>query len=181
MTLQMDKWLILLSLSGLLLTVTVARQMFEPEKLPEKHSTQAAAPSRAVATLLLPPRWRHEREYSAISAKPLFFESRRIPEIAVLAKPPVVVTRKPELQVLGIISENGRHTALIRLEKASTIRPFSPGELISGWMIESITPKDLILVRDERRELYGLSIYPSLPLHEPLNQMRRSEHGEQLQ
>jgi hypothetical protein len=95
---------------------------------------------------------------SATHERPLFSPTRRPPPKIVA---PVAVVRQeapsppqpPSLVLLGIISENGEARAAIRsAEKrpADKVMRVRAGDDVSGWKVERIEPRRLVLTQGER-------------------------------
>jgi len=75
-------------------------------------------------------------------ARPLFSTTRRPPQVA--ANDSVVSSDLADTRLTGIVTEPGHHVAIFAVNGAKPLR-LSEGEAISGWLIESITPREVSL------------------------------------
>jgi hypothetical protein len=75
-------------------------------------------------------------------ARPLFSTTRRPPQAA--ANDSVVSSDLADTRLTGIVTEPGHHVAIFAVNGAKPLR-LSEGEAISGWRIESITPREVSL------------------------------------
>lgn len=90
--------------------------------------------------------------------RPLFSQNRRPPPRIVA---PVVATRQepprpappPSLVLLGIVSQNGEARAAIRSadkHPADKVLRVRAGDDVSGWKVETVEPRRLVLTQGER-------------------------------
>lgn len=102
------------------------------------------------------------RELAATRDKPLFSPTRRPPPkpVAPVARvePPPPPPPPPSVVVLGIVSENGDGRAAIRAgngagDKVLRVRT---GDDVSGWKVERIEPRRLVLTQGERSVDFAL-------------------------
>jgi hypothetical protein len=96
---------------------------------------------------------------TATHERPLFSPTRRpppkivAPVAVVRQEPPPPPPPPPSLVLLGIVSENGEARASIRppdkrpTDKALRVRA---GDDVSGWKVEKIEPRRLVLTQGER-------------------------------
>ncbi|MDI4235723.1 MULTISPECIES: hypothetical protein [unclassified Bradyrhizobium] len=100
-------------------------------------------------------------ELGATRDKPLFSPTRRPPPkpVAPVARqePPPPPPPPPSVVVLGIVSENGDGRAAIRAggtgDKVTRVRT---GDDVSGWKVERIEPRRLVLTQGERAVDFAL-------------------------
>lgn len=108
-------------------------------------------------------------ELSATTDKPLFSPARRPPPKPVAAvarqEPPPPPLPPPDVVVLGIVSENGDGRAAIRAAAVSDkVMRVRPGDDVSGWKVDRIEPRRLVLVQGERSvdfALFGAGAKPA--------------------
>src|SRR5262249_42362857 len=75
-------------------------------------------------------------------SRPLFSSTRRPPQTA--ASDSVVNSDLADTRLTGIVTEPGHQVAIFAVNGAKPLR-LTEGEAISGWRIESITPRDVSL------------------------------------
>lgn len=121
------------------------------------------------------------QQLSATIDKPLFSPARRPP-----AKPVAPVARQeappppppPSVVVLGIVSENGDGRAAIRAaSKGDKVMRVRTGDDVSGWKVERIEPRRLVLKQGERSVDFALftgAAKPPKPAERPLRQSREA-------
>jgi hypothetical protein len=105
-----------------------------PSEVARRADTASAArrqPSRRLDDLL-----------AEALARPLFSTTRRPPPAA--ANDSVVSSDLADTRLTGIVTEPGHHVAIFAVNGAKPLR-LSEGEAISGWRIESITPREVSL------------------------------------
>jgi hypothetical protein len=102
------------------------------------------------------------RELSATRDKPLFSATRRPPPKPVASisrvEPPPPPPPPPSVVVLGIVSENGDGRAAIRAGKGDgdKVLRVRAGDDVSGWKVERIEPRRLVLTQGERSVDFAL-------------------------
>jgi hypothetical protein len=102
------------------------------------------------------------RELAATRDKPLFSPTRRPPPkpVAPVARvePPPPPPPPPSVVVLGIVSENGDGRAAIRAGKGTgdKVLRVRTGDDVSGWKVERIEPRRLVLTQGERSVDFAL-------------------------
>jgi general secretion pathway protein N len=75
-------------------------------------------------------------------ARPLFSSTRRPPQAA--ANDSVTSSDLADTRLTGIVTEPGHHVAIFAVNGAKPLR-LTEGEAVSGWRIESITPREVSL------------------------------------
>jgi general secretion pathway protein N len=111
-------------------------------------ATETAAPSgvagRADSTSALrrQPSTRLDDLLAQALARPLFSSTRRPPQAA--ANDSVVSSDLADTRLTGIVTEPGHHVAIFAVNGAKPLR-LTEGEAVSGWRIESITPREVSL------------------------------------
>jgi len=101
------------------------------------------------------------QELSATKDKPLFSPARRPPPRpaapAARQEPPPPPPAPPSVVVLGIVSENGDGRAAIRASGAGDkVMRVRTGDDVSGWKVERIEPRRLVLTQGERSVDFAL-------------------------
>jgi hypothetical protein len=112
----------------------VSTETAAPSEVARRADTASAArrqPSRRLDDLL-----------AEALARPLFSTTRRPPQAA--ANDSVVSSDLADARLTGIVTEPGHHVAIFAVNGAKPLR-LSEGEAISGWRIESITPREVSL------------------------------------
>jgi general secretion pathway protein N len=139
---MIDRLVIYLLLAGCLIFGTVVFLEFEPT------SANTAAPNevskRADTTSAVPrqPSSRLDELLAVVLARPLFSSTRRPPQSA--ANDSVTSSDLADVRLTGIVTEPGRQVAIFAVNGAKPLR-LSEGEAVSGWRIESITPREVSL------------------------------------
>src|SRR5215472_4166426 len=75
-------------------------------------------------------------------ARPLFSSTRRPPQAA--ANDSVTSSDLADTRLTGIVTEPGHHVAIFAVSGSKPLR-LTEGEAVSGWRIESITPREVSL------------------------------------
>ena len=98
-----------------------------PNAPPAVHRQQSAHLEESLATIL---------------GRPLFSSSRRPPQTA--ASDGDGTSDLADTRLTGIVTEPGRSIAIFAVNGAKPLR-LTEGEAVSGWRIESITPREVAL------------------------------------
>lgn len=101
-----------------------------------------ARPEAAPAVRREPSAKLDERLATAL-ARPLFSSSRRPPQTA--DDNAATDSELSDTRLTGIVTEPGRHIAIFVLSGAAKPLTVTEGETVSGWRIESITPREVSL------------------------------------
>ena len=139
---MIDRFVIYLLLAGCVIFGTVVLLEVKPA------ATDTAAPSEvarradtASATRRQPSRRLDDLLAEAL-ARPLFSSTRRPPQNA--ANDSAVSSDLADTRLTGIVTEPGHHVAIFAVNGAKPLR-LTEGEDVSGWHIESITPREVSL------------------------------------
>jgi general secretion pathway protein N len=89
-----------------------------------------------------PPTTRLDDLLAQALARPLFSSTRRPPQAA--ANDSVTSSDLADTRLTGIVTEPGHHVAIFAVNGAKPLR-LTEGEAVSGWRIESITPREVSL------------------------------------
>src|SRR5215469_17732327 len=111
-------------------------------------ATDTAAPSSVTRRVDTPfavrrqPSSRLDDLLAQALARPLFSSTRRPPQAA--ANDSVTSSDLADTRLTGIVTEPGHHVAIFAVNGAKPLR-LTEGEAVSGWRIESITPREVSL------------------------------------
>ena len=137
-----DRLVIYLLLAGCVIFGAVVLLELEPA------ATETAAPNevsrRADTTSAAhrQPSTRIDELLAMVLARPLFNSTRRPPQSA--GNDSVVNSDLADTRLTGIVTEPGHHVAIFAVNGAKPLR-LTEGEAVSGWRIESITPREVSL------------------------------------
>src|SRR6266849_1436874 len=98
-------------------------------------------PNAASPAMRRPPSERIDELLATALARPLFSSTRRPPPSAVNDGGGADFA---DTRLTGIVTEPGRHIAIFAVNGAKSLR-LTEGEAVSGWRIESITPREVSL------------------------------------
>ena len=125
-----------------------------PEPLPAAQG-QGPALGAPLGRLIAPPA---RQTFSAVVERPLFNASRRAPSAA-----PLSVGGEPMLlgryRLSGVVVTAERRLALLADASGQHIKVEEGGDL-DGWRMLSISPRRLVLSRDEERPEFALAPHP---------------------
>jgi general secretion pathway protein N len=100
------------------------------------------------------------QQLSATKDKPLFSSARRPPPkpvTPVARQEPLPPPPPPNVVLLGIVCENGDGRAAIRgSDKGDKVTRVRAGDDVSGWKVERIEPRRLVLTQGERSVDFAL-------------------------
>jgi general secretion pathway protein N len=104
----------------------------------------SAAPPKPVASFSMPAL----RDYTEVTARPLFVQSRR---------PPPQASRGPPMQVsaftlVGIIVSDHSSYALVEFGQPPKLTRIREGQDLAGWTVEEILPTKVVLRHSDIRE-----------------------------
>ena len=102
----------------------------------------ATAPTRGAVAVRRQPGTHVDELLATVLSRPLFSSTRRPPQSAVNDGPSSADLA--DTRLTGIITEPGRHLAIFAVNGAKPLR-LTEGEAVSGWRIESITPREVSL------------------------------------
>jgi general secretion pathway protein N len=106
---------------------TLSEVSRRPDVSPAVHRQPGARPDELLATAL---------------ARPLFSSTRRPPQSA--ASDGASSSDLADMRLTGIVTEPGHRLAIFAVKGAKPLR-VTEGEAVSGWRIESITPREVSL------------------------------------
>jgi general secretion pathway protein N len=98
-------------------------------------------PNAAPPAMHRPPSERIDELLATVLARPLFSSTRRPPQSAVNDGGGADFA---DTRLTGIVTEPSRHIAIFAVNGAKALR-LTEGEAVSGWRIESITPREVSL------------------------------------
>jgi len=139
---MIDRLVIYLLLAGCLIFGAVVLLELEPSATdtaaPNEISRRAETPS----AVRRQPSTRLDELLSMALARPLFSSTRRPPQSA--PSDNVTSADLADMRLTGIVTEPEHHVAIFAVNGAKPLR-LTEGEAVSGWRIESITPREVSL------------------------------------
>jgi general secretion pathway protein N len=100
------------------------------------------------------------QQLGATTERPLFSPTRRPPPkpvAAVVRQEPPPPPPAPSVVILGIVTENGDGRAAIRAsDKGDKVIRVRTGDDVSGWKVERVEPRRLVLTQGERSVDFAL-------------------------
>jgi len=139
---MIDRLVIYLLLAGCLIFGAVVLLELEPT------ATDTAAPNEvprradAASAVRRQPSTRLDELLAMALARPLFSSTRRPPQSA--PSDNVTSADLADMRLTGIVTEPEHHVAIFAVNGAKPLR-VTEGEAVSGWRIESITPREVSL------------------------------------
>ena len=139
---MIDRLVIYLLLAGCLIFGAVVLLELEPT------ATDAAAPNEVprradtASAVRRQPSTRLDELLTMALARPLFSSTRRPPQSA--PSDNVTSADLADMRLTGIVTEPEHHVAIFAVNGAKPLR-VTEGEAVSGWRIESITPREVSL------------------------------------
>ena len=139
---MIDRLVIYLLLAGCLIFGAVVVLELQPT------ATDAAAPNEvskradATSTVRRQPSTRLDELLATALARPLFSSTRRPPQSA--ANDGATSSDLADMRLTGIVTEPEHHVAIFAVNGTKPLR-VTEGEAVSGWRIESITPREVSL------------------------------------
>jgi general secretion pathway protein N len=136
-----DRLAIYLLLAGCLTFAGVIAVGLEPAADDEAAVSASTAPTGAAVAVHRQPSTHVDELLTTVLSRPLFSSTRR---------PPSAANDGPsnadlgDTRLTGIITEPGLHLAIFAVNGAKPLR-LTEGEAVSGWRIESITPREVSL------------------------------------
>ena len=137
-----DRLAIYLLLAGCLIFGGVIVVDLEPATDDEVAVGASTAPTSAAVAVHRQPSTHLDELLATILSRPLFSGTRRPPQTAANDGPSGADLG--DTRLTGIVTEPGRHLAIFAVNGAKPLR-LSEGEAVSGWRIESITPREVSL------------------------------------
>ncbi len=133
-------------------------------------ATDEPARSELPRRLDMPPAVRRQQSahleelLATVLGRPLFSTSRRPPQTA--ANDGGGTSDLADTRLTGIVTEPGRSIAIFAVNGAKPLR-LTEGEAVSGWRIESITPREVALSGPGGAKTLAPKIDPSLAAPSP--------------
>jgi hypothetical protein len=115
---------------------------FEPADGDDTASAEVASRPEASPAIRRQQNLRLDELLAATLARPLFSSTRRPPQSATTGAP--TDADLTDTRLAGIVTEPGRRIAIFAVNGAKPLR-LSEGEAVSGWRIDSITPREVSL------------------------------------
>jgi len=136
-----DRLGIYLLLAGCLIFGGVIAADLQPATDDEVAVSASTAPTGAAVAVHRQPSTHLDELLATVLSRPLFSSTRRPPQSAVNDGPSADLG---DTRLTGIVTEPGRHLAIFAVNGAKPLK-LSEGEAVSGWRIESITPREVSL------------------------------------
>jgi general secretion pathway protein N len=137
-----DRLAIYLLLAGCLIFGGVIVVDLEAATDDEVAVSSSTAPASAAVAGRRQPSTHVDELLATVLSRPLFSSTRRPPQSAASDGPSSADLG--DTRLTGIVTEPGRHLAIFAVSGAKPLR-LTEGEAVSGWRIESITPREVSL------------------------------------
>jgi general secretion pathway protein N len=137
-----DRLVIYLLLAGCLIFGAVVWAELQPAAVDTPAPSQVAKPADTPAATHRQPSTRLEELLATVLARPLFSNTRRPPQST--ASDNVASSDLNDVRLTGIVTEPERRVAIFAVNGAKPLR-LTEGEAVSGWRIETITPREVSL------------------------------------
>jgi hypothetical protein len=156
---MIDRLAIYLLLAGCLVFGTIIFIELQPATDDEPAlSARAAQPQNAAPTVPRQPSTRLDELLASVLARPLFSSTRRPPQNA---NDGPSAADLGDTRLTGIITEPGHRIAIFAVTGGKPLR-LTEGEAVSGWRIESITPREVSLTGPAGTKTLEPKLDPSL-------------------
>jgi general secretion pathway protein N len=139
---MIDRLVLLLLVGGCLLFGAILIRELAPAGAEDAVIAEATARSDAVSPIAQPQNRRPEELIATALARPLFSSTRRPPQDA-----PSGATADADLtdaRLTGIVTTPGRRIAIFAVSGDKPLK-VAEGDAVSGWRIESISPREVSL------------------------------------
>jgi hypothetical protein len=137
-----DRLVIYLLLAGCLIFGAVVLLELAPTAADTQTPSQVTKPADTPSVVRRQPSTRLDELLAMALARPLFSSTRRPPQSA--ASDTVTSSDLADVRLTGIVTEPDHHVAIFAVNGAKPLR-LTEGEAVSGWRIESITPREVAL------------------------------------
>jgi len=169
-----DRLGIYLLLAGCLVFGGVIAVDLQPATDDQVAVNASTAPTGAAVAVHRQPSTHLDELLATVLSRPLFSSTRRPPQSAVNDGPSADLG---DTRLTGIVTEPGRHLAIFAVNGAKPLK-LSEGEAVSGWRIESITPREVSLSGPGGTKTLEPKVDPSLsqgpvPVPTPVNPAAR--------
>jgi hypothetical protein len=139
---MIDRLVIYLLIAGCLIFGAVVFMELEPAGTDTAAPNEVSKRSDTASTVRRQPSTRLDELLAMALARPLFSSTRRPPQSA--ANDGVTSSDLADMRLTGIVTEPEHHVAIFAVNGAKPLR-LTEGEAVSGWRIESITPREVSL------------------------------------
>jgi len=139
---MIERLALLLLIGGCLMFGAIIIVELEPAGTEDAAVTKVAARPDTAPTMRLQQNPRIDELLAATLARPLFSSTRRPPQSA--STDAATDSDLADTRLTGIVTEPGRRTAIFAVNGDKPLRA-AEGEAVSGWRIESITPREVSL------------------------------------
>ena len=139
---MIDRLVIYLLLAGCLVFGAAVLLELEPAAIDQAVPNEVSRRTDATSTVRRQPSTRLDELLATALARPLFSSTRRPPQSA--ANDSATSSDLADMRLTGIVTEPDHHVAIFAVNGAKPLR-VSEGEAVSGWRIESITPREVSL------------------------------------
>lgn len=139
---MIERLALLLLIGGCLMFGAIIFIELEPAGTEDAAVAKVAARPDTAPTMRLQQNPRIDELLAAILARPLFSSTRRPPQSA--STDAATDSDLADTRLTGIVTEPGRRTAIFAVNGDKPLR-VAEGEAVSGWRIESITPREVSL------------------------------------
>ena len=139
---MIDRLVIYLLLGGCLIFGAVVLLELAPAATDAAAPKEAARSADTTSAVRRQPSTRLDELLAVALARPLFSNTRRPPQSA--ANDNLGSSDLADVRLTGIVTEPEHHVAIFAVNGAKPLR-LTEGEAVSGWRIESITPREVSL------------------------------------
>jgi len=139
---MIERLALLLLIGGCLMFGAIILIELEPAGTEDAAVAKVAARPDTAPTMRLQQNPRIDELLAATLARPLFSSTRRPPQSA--STDAATDSDLADTRLTGIVTEPGRRTAIFAVNGDKPLRA-AEGEAVSGWRIESITPREVSL------------------------------------
>ena len=108
------------------------------------------------------PAWRSRPldAYRAVTAKPLFYPDRRLPETIDSPGAPAAESDAADFDLVAVILTPDGREAWVRTDPKRPLRRLRRGDRIQGWTVRAVAPQALEIERGAERKRIPLLNYP---------------------
>src|SRR5215831_12602714 len=139
---MIDRLALLLLAGGCLLFGVILLLELAPANDEDAAVAQEAARSDAASPTTRPQNWRPEELIATVLARPLFSSTRRPPQDA--SSGPSGDSDLADARLTGIVTMPSRRVAIFAMSGDKPLK-VAEGDDVSGWRVESITPREVSL------------------------------------
>jgi len=169
---MIDRLALLLLAGGCLLFGVILLLELAPANDEDAAVAQAAARSDAASPTTRPQNWRPEELIATVLARPLFSSTRRPPQDA--SSGPSGDSDLADARLTGIVTMPSRRVAIFAMSGDKPLK-VAEGDDVSGWRVESITPREVSLTGPSGTKTLQPKLDPNLaaPTVQPAGQPAR--------